>query len=320
MADPIDQVVPGLGVDDAEGRGNNGDNDVIADGREERQIPPPPPPVIPIPQAIPLAYVPRPDPLMRPPSQFVPFANVDGRSGTPGAGSSRDNIYDKNPLNIPAASPLGISQNTTQAVPPAYTGQTFPVHKVEAVTADNFKVWRIKIRLAAVNMKCVQAFQSPLPGSEQDNAAMYLLSNSVPTEWQGRVLEQGSAYDGVCWVCAQFCGGSNTYLVDELERKFAGLKYSSKETIDQYVNRGNNLASNLAENGRAVSKSSLVTKIVAGLPDLFNKSKASLRLTGKNWTLDQLCAEIKAEAFNLDSTKSSATPAKALFTEEKTPY
>ena len=37
MADPIDQVVPGLGVDDAEGRGNNGDNDVIADGREERQ-------------------------------------------------------------------------------------------------------------------------------------------------------------------------------------------------------------------------------------------------------------------------------------------
>jgi hypothetical protein len=108
--------------------------------------------------------------------------------------------------------------------------------------------------------------------------------------------------------------------VDDLERKFAGLRFSSKETVDQYVNRAYNIASNLADNGRAVSKSSLDTKIVAGLPDLFNNSKASLRLTGKDWSLDQLCAEIKSEAFNLDSSKSGATPAKALFTEEKPSY
>ena len=319
MADPIDPIIPNDGDGDVEGGGNVGDN-VNADEREESRIPPPPPPVIPVPQVSPLMYVPRPDPLMRPFSPFVPSMNNDGRGGTPGAGSSRDNTNVKNPLNIPAVVPLGNSQNSTQVLPPVYAGPTFPMQKVEVVTAENFGVWRVRIRLAAVNARCIQAFQSPMPGSEQDNAAMLLLSNSVPTEWQGRVLEQGSAYDGVCWVCEQYCGGSNTYLVDELERKFAGLKYSSKESIDQYVNRGNNIASNLAENGRAVSKSSLVTKIVAGLPDLFNNSKASLRLTGKNWTLDQLCAEIKAEAFNLDSTKSSAAPAKALFTEEKSPY
>ena len=303
----------------AEGGGNNnGDNVGNVGGREERQQIVPPPPTLPVPKLGQPAYIPRPNPLMRPASQLGPLANDDGRGGTPGAGSSRDNVYEQNPSNISAVNPLGISQNIQRAVTPAYTGPTFPVQKVEVVTAENFKIWRVKIRMAAVNMKCAQAFQTSLPGNEEDNAAMFLLSNSVPIEWQGRVLEQASAYDGCCWVCNQFCGGTNAYLVDELERKFSNLKHSSKESFDQYVNRAANLASNLADNGRSVSKTSLVTKIVAGLPDSFNNSRASLRLTGKNWSLDQLCAEIKQEAFNIDSTKSSGTPAKAMLTEEKT--
>jgi len=210
--------------------------------------------------------------------------------------------------------------STKQALPGANLHPTFPVQKVEAVSADNFEVWRNKMRMAAVNMRCFRAFESDMRGTLEDNAALFLLMNSVPAEWQLRITQMPSAFEGIIWVCERFHGGKNTYLVDELERKFAALKYSPKETYEQYVMRANNLASNLTSNGHGVSRTALVTKIVQGLPDLFDNSRASLRLTGKNWTLDELCAEIKAEAWNLESTKEKKTVAKAMFVDEKPAY
>ena len=306
MTDPNNPIL-------LEGRGENVEG---GDGQhgEERNNPPPPqlnPPSV-LSGSGPSGKGDRAGPLLTRPLQPVPYIVGVGRNGTPGADTSNGNVYYRNPLNIPASNPVGsVSQNSTEA----FMQLTFPVQKVEVVTADNFKVWRVKMRMAATNMRCAKAFESSMPNTAEDNAAMFLLSNAVPVEWQGRVLDMGSAYEGVCWVCEQFCGGSNTYLVDELERKFAALKFSPKESYDQYVNRANNLASNLTSNGRAVSKTSLVTKIVAGLPDLFNNSKASLRLTGKGWSLDELCAEIKAEAFRLGCTESSVPAAKALIAE-----
>lgn len=83
-------------------------------------------------------------------------------------------------------------------MPLAYTRLTFPVQKVKELTTDDLNIWRIKVCMDALNMMCVQAFRSPLPGSVQDNVVMFLLSNSVPVEWQGRVLKQGCACDGCC--------------------------------------------------------------------------------------------------------------------------
>jgi hypothetical protein len=156
-----------------------------------------------------------------------------------------------------------------------------------------------------------------MAGSMENNAATLLLINSLPAEWQLRITEMPSAFEAIIWVCDQFDGGKNTYLIDELERKFAVLKYSSTESWEQYVMRANNLASNMTSNGHPVSKTTLVTRIVQGLPDSFDNSRASLRLTGKNWSLDELCYEIKAEAFNLKITQEKKTAAKAIFVEEK---
>jgi hypothetical protein len=96
MADPPDPILGNVGIDNVEGGGNNAENQA---GREDEQLPPPLPiitePFLPIPVdpgSRPMAYIPRPDTLMRPASQFVPFLNGDGRKGTPGAGSSRDNV------------------------------------------------------------------------------------------------------------------------------------------------------------------------------------------------------------------------------------
>lgn len=323
-------------VDPLAGLGNEneevpevGDEGQLDGGRREEVpspnpfIPPPNPSISP-----PIAVVPSTgNPLGIPPlNPLAPAPAVPGsgrlgwgRPGSPGAGRSTDGVYVQNPLGLRSRTPpRGLSQDSTQqAFQGNYFQPTFPIQKVEAVTADNFKVWRNKMRMAAVNMRCARAFEGDMAGTLEDNAAQFLLMNSVPPEWQVRITEMSSAYEGIVWVCNQFDGGANTYYVDELERKFAGLKYSSKESWEQYVMRASNLATSLTSNGHAVSKTTLVTKIVHGLPELFDSSKASLRLTGKGWTLDQLCSEIKAEAYNLEITKGKGPPARAMLSEEK---
>jgi hypothetical protein len=64
------------------------------------------------------------------------------------------------------------------------------------------------------------------------------------------VARKGSAHDALHYVLDDFDGGSNEFYVDELDREFRDLKMVSQETIDDYVMRSGNLASNLKSNGR----------------------------------------------------------------------
>ncbi len=80
---------------------------------------------------------------------ITPMVGV-GRNGTPGAGTSSGNVYDRNPFNNSAESLLGTaSQNSTQPSQQAFVNPTCPVQEIEVVTADNFKVWRVRMRMGA---------------------------------------------------------------------------------------------------------------------------------------------------------------------------
>ncbi len=142
--------------------------------------------------------------------------------------------------------------------------------KVEKVTKETFHIWKVKMKLAAINAKCYKAFEKRSVGSDQDAAALFLLMSSVPDMWQKNLSVIGNAHDGMHWVMDQFDGGINQFHVQELEDEFRDLKMLPKDTYESYVMRADSIAINMHSNQRAVTHAALVEKIVNGLPEWFN--------------------------------------------------
>lgn len=214
-------------------------------------------------------------------------------------------------------SPPDESAHPEQYVHSTYGLPAFPMQKLEVVIKDNFDLWKVKLQLAAHNMRCIRAFEMDMEGKPENYAAMALLLSGVPALWQKRIIAKGSAFKGVQYVLDQFDGGKNSFYVEELERDMQTLKIGESETYEEFVCRASNLADSLESNGRPVSHGLLVQRIVNGLPDMFDSSKSSLRINGKSWSIEQLTAEIKSEGFNLKSSKSGLSDVFAMLAIEE---
>lgn len=112
--------------------------------------------------------------------QGVPAGGF-GRGSTSAPLAPINLVPAQNAADIPRRNPLGsISQDFTQPmIQGNYSYPTFPIQKVEIVTEDNFHVWKRRLRLASINMRCIKAFESDLEGTPEDAAAQYLLLNSI---------------------------------------------------------------------------------------------------------------------------------------------
>jgi hypothetical protein len=139
-----------------------------------------------------------------------------------------------------------------------------------------------------------------MAGYDEDSVAFNMLFASTPDSWHDALYEEGSAHVAVYYVLDQFDGGSNEFYVDELDREFRDLKMDLKETVDDDVIRSANIASNLKSNGRPVTYTSLVAKIVNGLTDMFSLANPELRIHGADLTVRNLLLLIKSEGHNLE--------------------
>jgi hypothetical protein len=244
---------------------------------------------------------------------YGPKQETARRDGSAGVGQSTDPVVTQKPSKgNPFGEQMQVSfqprESGNQSVP-AFSCQML---KVEKVTKDNFDTWKVRMSLAAINAKCYAAFEHPRPNSYENAAAMTLLLNGTPELWHTSLSKKRNAHDALHWGMDQFDGGKNQFHVDELDREFQTLKMASEETYEAYAMRAGNLPINLESNAREVTHSSLVDKIVNGLPALFDTTKSSLRLLGRSLTLEDLCSMIKHEAYNLEIARPKGTGEKAL--------
>ncbi len=116
----------------------------------------------------------------------------DFRGGTRGAGQSSQPLF---AAKRERGNPFGEGSEAR----PQPTGQdtqtytTFPNQmKVEKVTKETFHVWKVKMKLAAINAKCYKAFEKRSVGSDQDAAGLFLLMSFVPDMWQKKLSVIGN--------------------------------------------------------------------------------------------------------------------------------
>ena len=242
-------------------------------------------------------------------AMYTGFAGVRGnsdRDASAGIGQSSDPVSMQKPSR---GNPFGVS---SQARPePSNQGTqnypTFPGQvKVEKVHKGNFASWKVRIRTAAIQARCIRAFEQNMSGYDEDSVAFNLLFASTPDSWHVTLFEDGSAHDTLHYVLDQFDGGRNEFYVDELDRDFRDLRMGPKETVEEYVMRASNLASNLRTNGRPVTHSHLVDKTVNGLVDLYALAKPGMRISGKSMSMRDLSCLIKSEGYNLEATQPKA--------------
>ena len=124
---------------------------------------------------------------------------------------------------------------------PTFPGQV----KLEKVHSGNFSSWKVRIKTAAIQARCIRAFEQDMSGYDEDSVAFNLLFGSTPESWHVTLHEEGSAHHALHYILDQFDGGTNEFYVDQLDREFRVLKVGPKETIDDYVMRSGTLASNL---------------------------------------------------------------------------
>jgi hypothetical protein len=234
------------------------------------------------------------------------FAGVrlgSDRDASPGIGQSTD------PLPVQRrdrGNPFGPNAQARSDTP-VQSGQSFPTFpaqvKVEKVHKGNFASWKVRIKAAAIQGKCIRAFEENRSGFDEDSVAYNLLFSSTPETWHVTLSEEGSAHHALHYVLDQFDGGRNEFYVDELDRDLHSLKMGKTETVEDYVMRSANLASNLKSNGRPVTHASLVDKIVNGLTEMYDPAKPGMRICGRSMILRDLSSLIKHEGYNLELTQ-----------------
>jgi hypothetical protein len=130
----------------------------------------------------------------------------------------------------------------------------------------NILIWKSAYLAANEAKGSLPAVLEAMPGTLHDAAALLLLYESVPEEWQGELAELGSAYDAYEYICRKFIGGHNLQAnMDWLQEMGQGMRHD--ETISQYVNRMLNLKACLHRNNHHLMDGFVATQIVQGLPE-----------------------------------------------------
>ncbi len=119
-------------------------------------------------------------------AMYREFAGVrlgSDRDASPGIGQSSD------PLPVQRrdrGNPFGPNAQARSDTP-VQSGQSFPTFpaqvKVEKVHKGNFASWKVRIKAAAIQGKCIRAFEENRSGFDEDSVAYNLLFSSTPETW-----------------------------------------------------------------------------------------------------------------------------------------
>ena len=137
------------------------------------------------------------------------------------AGSPTPRMHNPSPLH-PAANPIpagqtapSVSQQTQHPLAPHPTVSSL-THLLASDTSrpsttnvkvahpllrdlSNNRSWLYDLVNAAVAKECVEAFQSPMPCTRANAAAMILITSSVPEDWGTTVALQPTAFHALEW-------------------------------------------------------------------------------------------------------------------------